>query len=140
MSTITSWNRVLLIASLAIVATLATFLAPNTKGAQGVSIQASCGIQRGAAVSRDQAVCIAKGLGMQLGLAEWRIGEGRDTIFDESVWQIYSTIVQIPGECGSWGMRLHVSKTDGQVLTYSPVVTACSHDPVEHYPLKRPRE
>jgi len=140
-NTPTSWNRVwLLIASFAIVVTFVVFLVPNSNGAQGASIQAGCGIQRGAAVSRDQAVCIAKGLGMQRGLTEWRIGEGRDTIFDEGVWQIYSTIVQIPGDCGSWGMRLHVSKIDGQILTYSAVVTECTHDSVNHYPLKRPRE
>src|SRR5262245_55702889 len=95
-----SFDRVLVIASLATVAILAVFLAPNMDGAQGASIQASCGIQKGAAVSREQAVCIAKGLGMQRGLTEWKIGEGRDTIFDEGVWQIYSSVVQTSGDCG----------------------------------------
>src|SRR5262245_14081772 len=117
----TRWSRLSLVVLLVIVVTFAVFLTPKSDGAQGASIQASCGIQSGAGVSRDQAVCIAKGLGMQRGLTEWRIGEGRDTMFDESVWQIYSTIVQIRGDCGSWGMRLHVSKLDGQVLTYSPI-------------------
>ena len=63
-----SRSRVILIASLVIAAISAAFLSPKVGGAQETRIQTSCGIRTGTAVGREEAICIAKNIGMQRGL------------------------------------------------------------------------
>ncbi len=81
----------------------------------GATIQEQCGVGS-EEVTREQALCIARLGGLDIGIRPWRVRDERDIRSLEGVWEICNTTELGHGSVGPKGTCWEISKATGDIV------------------------